>query len=100
MTEESSFWLKPFFDLSLATMFAHEQVPGISAVKGLKEDRNRGKAVKWCSDKAESSSSSRDVHNLIWSPSSAGPKAPTEVEDGIMKLTITPDFSQLRLGLC
>lgn len=54
MTEESSFWLKPFFDLSLATMFAHEQVPGISAVKGTKEDRNRGKAVKWCSDKAES----------------------------------------------
>ena len=82
-------------------MLTREQVPGINALKGTEEDRtekrqsNNGAVIE-----QNPSSSSRDVHNLIRSLSSAGTKAPTQVEDGIMRLIIISDFSQLRLGLC
>ena len=80
-------------------MRTREQVPGINTLKGTEEDRtekrqsNNGAVIE-----QNPSSSSRDVHNLIWPLSSAGTKAPTQVEDGIMRLIIISDFSQLRLG--
>ena len=46
LTREKSFWPKAFCDLSLATMFALEQVSVINDLKGTKECRNREEAVE------------------------------------------------------
>ena len=59
--------LKPFFGLSLATVLALEQLSVITDLKGTKECRNRGKAVKkQFGDKKGLSSFLRDAQtNLI-----------------------------------
>ena len=42
----TSFWSKTFCDLSLVTMLALKQVSVINDLKGRKDCRNEGKAVK------------------------------------------------------
>ena len=69
-------------------MLALEHVSVINDAKGTKEYRNREKeSDNSAVIKQSPSSSSRDIdNNKSWS--SAGTKAPTQVEDGMMILTL------------
>ena len=85
LTEEKPLSLKPFCDPSLFTMLALEQVSVITGLKRTQESTNKQKANNKVIKQGPGSS--RDIHNNT-SLSSAGTKAPTQVKDAMMMLTL------------